>query len=414
MKILVISANYTPYHFGGYELRIKDIVDGLVQRGHQVRVLTTRKSKKRMVNSMPLPYVVFRNLHNRHKANFFPKEILIDLLDTKCMEKLIKAFNPDVIYLGHIYILSKAIMPYIAMGDVPIVFDEGGNGLKGDWTEHGRWFRFTGDYESPIKFLNKIKPTVIKIICKISKGRIQATWTWPKNMKVFINSELNKKNAKTFGVPINDAAVIYSGVDMGKFSFRPRKALSRPIRIIIPGRVEIKKGQLDGIKLAQALENHGIDVEIIIVGSRSTDGYYDALVSEIEITQLNEKIKLFPMVDRPELIDHYHQSDICFFPSYHQSGFSRIPLESMACGCIVISYGNEGSNEVIRHGENGFLVHFEDYPAIVQVIQELISNPSKFKKIILQARKDVESSYSMPVYVDQIENFILSAVNVSK
>jgi hypothetical protein len=41
MKILVITSGFPPYHFGGYEIRVKDILDKLAQRGHKIRVLTS-------------------------------------------------------------------------------------------------------------------------------------------------------------------------------------------------------------------------------------------------------------------------------------------------------------------------------------------------------------------------------------
>jgi len=409
-RILVISAHYPPYHMGGYEIRVKDIMDELTDRGYKILVLTTKPEKQGQHQNETSTYPVKRKLHNRNKSRFFPKEILFDLLDTKILERMIESFNPDIIYLGHIYLLSKAIFPYLVDREIPLISDEGGNSLKGVWTENGRWFRFAGNYKSQYKVINKIKPAVIKLVLKLGQGRIKETWAWPGNMRVFFNSELNKRNAASFGVPIYNAVVIYSGIDVSKFSFNPRESLSSPIRIIIPGRVEEKKGQLDGIKLVQALEIHGIDAEISIVGLRSTEGYYNALVSEIEKGQINEKVKLFNMMHRPKLIDLYHQSDICFFPSYHQSGFSRIPLEAMACGCIAISYGNEGSDEIIRSGENGYLVRPGDYQRMVEIICDLRSSQANYHRVVENARQGVETDYSLDNYVDRVETLIINAV----
>ncbi len=41
MKILVISDLYPPYQVGGYEINCKDSVEALVDRGHEITVLTS-------------------------------------------------------------------------------------------------------------------------------------------------------------------------------------------------------------------------------------------------------------------------------------------------------------------------------------------------------------------------------------
>ena len=141
---------------------------------------------------------IIRNKNTALSGNYTPgikrsssqKKSCIDLLDTRLLEKQIQVFKPDVVYLGHTYPLSKALMPYLATQNIPLVYDEGGSGLINDWTEHGRWFRFTGEYKNRFALLNAIKPLVIRMVCAGSRGRIQPQWSWPENMQVFFNSQI--------------------------------------------------------------------------------------------------------------------------------------------------------------------------------------------------------------------------------
>ena len=126
MKILVISAHYPPFHLGGYEIRVKNIIDQLSCRGYEICVLTNKTLDKNKQDNQKQNYSVIRKLHTRHQAKFFPKEIQFDLLDTRLLEKQIQVFKPDVIYLGHTYPLSKALLPYLAAQNIPLVYDEGG------------------------------------------------------------------------------------------------------------------------------------------------------------------------------------------------------------------------------------------------------------------------------------------------
>lgn len=410
MKILVISANHPPYHLGGYGLRIHAIMDGLASKGHEVVVLTTRAGKKRQPDRDPFTYLIDRSLHDRYNAKWFPKELLFDLLDIKILEDTIQEFNPHVIYLGHIYPFTKQLLPFLSTLKIPIVFDEGGNNTKGAWTDHGRWFRFVNEYQSPIFIMNKVKPFIIKFVEKISQSRMSEKWLWPKNMKIIFNSELNRENALYHDVPVEDSLVIHSGLDTRKFSFEPREGLSSPLKLIIPGRIEEKKGQIDGIRLIYALKLRGIEAELTLAGSPSEQSYYEKIKREIQKLQLRDKVTFLPMVDQEVLSDLYRQSDICLFSSYHNSGFSRVPLEAMASGCLVISYGNEGSNELIEDGRNGFIIDPENIPNTIDLINSLIEAPVNYQKITTNAREEVEKKYSLEKYVDEVEGVIRSIV----
>lgn len=407
-KILSISASYPPYHSGGYEIRIKNILDGLSDRGYEIKVLTTIPEKINRSKNTIEKYPINRKLHDRRKAKFFPKEVWFDLLDTGLIEREIKQFKPDLLYLGHIYNLSKAILPFLAGLQTPVVFDEGGNVLKGAWTEHGRWFRFTGNYNSHFWLLRKIKPSVVDLVCKLSKGRIKKDWSWPQQMKIIFNSYRNQSFVASIGVPVHNSVVIHSGVDLKKFTFKIRNALNSPIRIIIPGRIEEGKGQIDGIRLLKLMRKQGIKAELTIIGAIGDRAYYQKLINEISSEKLLDVIKILSMHDHLELIRLYHQAEICFFPSYQEAGFSRIPLEAMACGCLLISYGKEGSDEIICNGRNGFLINAGDLNQIRNLLHNLTNQ--KFREIIGCARELIENEYDLNNYIKRIEKNIIDQV----
>lgn len=411
MQILTITADHPPYHSGGYELRIKEIMDGLALRGHKVHVLTTVRNQRSNKGSEESSYPVRRILSNRYNAKWFPKELLQDLIDTKTLEKEIGEIQPDLIYLGHTYPLTKQLLPYLASLQVPIFYDEGGNGLKGAWTDHGRWFEFAGDYRIRFRFLNLIKPTVVRLVLWMSRGRIKNMWSFPERMIMFFNSELNRNNAKFFGVPVENDQVIHSGVDIEKFAFVLKQKLSNPIIIIIPGRIELKKGQLDGVKLIQELSSCGIEAELLLVGPSSLDGYLDVLENEIDKLNLTDKVHFIRMVDQDQMVELYHKADMCLFSSYHHSGFSRVPLEAMACGCAVLSYGNEGSDEVITDHCNGFITETGGIHDLVEVIKKVVENPRLLENVCVNARNNIEINYSLSRYIDQLEHELYSSIS---
>lgn len=408
MRIMSISANFPPYHLGGYGIRVGKIMDGLASRGHDVLLLTTRARKVRKLGLDRSGYPIYRRLHNTYKAKWFPKELLYDLLDKKILEETIQEFNPQLIYLGHIYPITKQLLPFLSTLDCPILCDEGGNSLKGAWTDHGRWFRLLTDFEFENGFLNKLLPFFKKIILSITRGKLIDRWAWPEEMSIVFNSELNLQNARYFGVPVQKSRVIHSGVDASKFSFKPRQTLSSPLKILIPGRIEKQKGQIDGVRLLKELANQGIRSDLLLIGTCSDIDYCTKIKDEIDQIGLQTQVVFQEMVPHEELASYYHESDICFFSSYHHSGFSRVPLEAMACGCVVLSYGNEGSDELIENERNGFIVDPENLYQTVNKIRSLMNDPGKYQTIITSARKLVEDQHSLDQYIDKIEVLIQS------
>lgn len=62
-------------------------------------------------------------------------------------------------------------------------------------------------------------------------------------------------------------------------------------------------------------------------------------------------------------------------------GLGIVYLEAMAAGCVTVGTEGEGISDVIRHGENGFLVPADDPDAIVRVISDCLETPEKSANI---------------------------------
>lgn len=410
MKILAISADHPPCHFGGYEIRIKEIMEGLSKRGHQIILLTTipEYNARNAINNKNIK--IIRKLHNQNHARFFPKEVFNDILDTRLIHDEIVSINPDVIYLGHFYFLSKSILPMLSRLTIPLVIDEGGASLKGAWTEHGRWFRFIDSYRSKVRIINWLKPISIKMVLKLSRGRIHKSWSWPDRIHLLTNNQHNLEETISLKTPFVIARVIYPGIDTTIFKYFPREEIQEPITIICPGRFEARKGIEIGILLLQNLISNGVKAKLILTGSVGSEQYFGSIIKTINQCQLNENVKISNMVTPTEMASLYSTADICLFPSQQKFGLSRTPLEAMACGCVVISFGNEGSNEIIEDGINGFLNQSGNVDYAMDIIQRLINSPQLVRAVTKAARKRVEEKHTLEMYVANVEEFLLESI----
>lgn len=404
MKILAITSHYPPYYVGGYEIRCKNVLDALAYRGHEIRVITSTHKTDAVDDSSPRT-MVFRKLHLLDSSAGLLKRTLRDYQDIKTLDVLIKAYHPDLIYVWNIINLTKAFFPYWAQLDLPIVCDEGGASLVQAWQHGGSWYSFL-ERRSKSRPKNSLKAIAGEWVSFLSGGLLKPNWIWPSSMTVYFNSHQGWKNALDQHVPVNEAQVIRSGIELNAFPFHQRTRMNSPIHILVAGRQEPQKGQKDALFLLKVLQESGIDARLIIVGNIDVASYHIDLNDMVQSLALKPYVTFLPFVNRDQLASLYHKADICFFPSYHQYGLSRTPLEAMACGALVIAYGGEGSGEIILDQETGYIVQPQDYRQIETIIRQNAAEPWSYQQMILNARQVVENQHSMAAYVDQVETIL--------
>ena len=70
-------------------------------------------------------------------------------------------------------------------------------------------------------------------------------------------------------------------------------------------------------------------------------------------------------------------------------------MESMAAGCMVIGSDTAPVREVIRDGENGWLVDFFDIPGWSRAIIEALENPAHYAAMRAAARRTISERYDL-------------------
>lgn len=408
MKILTITYGYPPFHKGGYEIRCRDVMERLEQKGHEVLIITTKHPSNRKAIKYDEPGI-FRVMHHKFEPQSFVQRVIYDIKDTRFLKKSIEEFQPDVIYLWQIATLSNMIIPFCAKLDIPLYRDVADVGLIHDARMQKQGLYFQPQPGDP-KLKHVLREIVYKAIKLVSGNLLQPHWDWPTNMKVHFNSENIKKDALKAGIPAEEAKVIYAGVNTDIFTFIDKSALDSPIQIITPGRIVPLKGSRDSVLLLKHLIDHGIDAGLTIAGAVGDQDYFDELQQMVIESGLEDDVSYAGMVNQEDLAKLYHQADICFFPSYWKSGLSAVPLEAMATGCLVITYGNENSAEIIENGHNGFIIPEGDFEAVASLIQKLMDDQNQYGKIVNRARDEIDNKYTMDRYVNDLESFLLDSI----
>ena len=198
---------------------------------------------------------------------------------------------------------------------------------------------------------------------------------------------------------------------------------------VIPTPVDLEKFvRCDPVKVKKLRKNHKNRKVIINVGRKDPSKDYKTLYKAINLVYqdykklafwqignndyLPEKIKAdenlistsINKINQEELTNYYHASDIYVSSSCSES-FGKVLIEAMAAGLPVIATETTGSKEIIKDGENGYLVPIGDSESLAKKILFLLNNPDKAKEMSQAGRKIVREKFNQDKIIKKIINF---------
>ena len=103
--------------------------------------------------------------------------------------------------------------------------------------------------------------------------------------------------------------------------------------------------------------------------------------------KLEESVRFLGQISNSQVLEEMGKHQYFIMPSVRE-GFGIVYLEAMANGCITIGTQGEGIADLIRSGENGFLVPPGNPDAICQVVDWCESHPHERQTIAQQGLLD--------------------------
>lgn len=163
------------------------------------------------------------------------------------------------------------------------------------------------------------------------------------------------------------AFLLVSGVDLSRFLMNNaalQQRISRiraggPLRVLTVGAFSYRKGAIDLVTVAQALQSR---MEFRFVGDLASE------TSNLRAT-CPDVIELVARVPEIKLREHYAWADIFLFPTI-EDGYPAVVAQAQASGLPVITTPNGSGPDVISDGENGWIVPIRDPDAIVAILAE--------------------------------------------
>jgi UDP-glucose:(heptosyl)LPS alpha-1,3-glucosyltransferase len=328
MKIAFVRKTYSPY--GGAERYLAQLIDRLSQHGHEIHIFANRWEEGK--GKDPKGRVFFHHVPMIWAPSFM--EALSFALFSK---RLLQEETFDII---HSFERTTYQDIYRA-----------GDGCHREWLIQRRkidpWLKRVS-YP-----LNPLHRSLLFLEKKLFRS--------PKLKRIIANSQKGKEEIiRHYGVPAEKIEVIYNGVDLDVFHPRNVGLYRGPLReelqisldafvILFLGSGFWRKGLDSLIASFPKIRNEILGAFLIVAGKDRINEYRE------KARRLGvEKGILFlgPTQRAKEL---YAASDLFALPTVYDP-FSNACLEAMATGVPVLTTRQNGIAELIRDGQNGFLI----------------------------------------------------------
>jgi glycosyltransferase involved in cell wall biosynthesis len=217
-------------------------------------------------------------------------------------------------------------------------------------------------------------------------------------MSIFQNQDdLRTFRACGVATPDNTTIVRGSGVADEKFVPTP-EAPDAPV-VLLAGRVLADKGVGEFAEAAALIQRLGIKARFVLAGREDTANPTSIPEAQLRKWQAAGIIEWWGQRDDMPAV--LAQSHIVVLPSYRE-GLPKILLEAAASGRPVVATDVPGCREIVRDGENGFLVPVKDPNALAGALVKLIENPALRSRMGARGREIVESGLTSRQIVPQI------------
>lgn len=146
------------------------------------------------------------------------------------------------------------------------------------------------------------------------------------------------------------------------------------------------------------------DFKLFIIGSGLTGQKLRVMSYELRVP---DRVVFTGQLSQGELKNIMKDCYAFALPSLSE-GFGRVFIEAMALGKPVIGSNVGGVPEIIRDGENGFLIEPKDASMLAEKLEYLLSNPETAKKMGEAGQKFVRENFSNEKYIRNYVEMIYS------
>ncbi|MBQ7785450.1 MAG: glycosyltransferase [Clostridia bacterium] len=214
---------------------------------------------------------------------------------------------------------------------------------------------------------------------------------WPRNVMIareadalMAVSSLLMSRVSPYRGERGVSQVVPNGVDL---SLVPDKTDNRPRSVLSVGTLKARKCMDRTLEAFARLAGDYPDAALTIVGIGEMEAQLKARIAELN---LESRVTLTGGLPHEEVMRLMAQSDLFVLPGWGE-GYGIVYIEAMAAGCIAVGAKDEGIEDTITDGENGFLVPAGDIDAVERVMRRVFECRETYDELRRRGQKDARA-----------------------
>lgn len=231
-----------------------------------------------------------------------------------------------------------------------------------------------------------------RVLRPIVKTLLKVSLSQTNQRVIFQNPDDMNLMCLELGLPPQFAKLIRgSGVDTERFT--PAAEFPSPPVVLFVGRLLRDKGIMEFCEAAGWVHAIHPDIRFRIAGA-SDPGNPSSLQDEelLRLAKTHPYLEFLGHVE--DMLPIYQGSSLLVLPSTYGEGVPRSLIEAASCGLPLVATDHPGCREVVRSGQNGWLVRPHDVRSQAEAICKVLDSTQDQAAFGLRGRSLAKSEFS--------------------
>jgi glycosyltransferase involved in cell wall biosynthesis len=363
MHIAKFTNNYLPV-INGVVRSVRSFRDQLTHQGHNVFIFA--QEAENYVDEDPF---IFRYLSmNLPLSNDIPTVIPL----SPFIDRLLPAFKLDVIHTHHPFLLGQTAALKAQELNLPLVF-----------TFHTQYREYTHYIPFPAEIVQNFLKDAVDHWMRDYMRRCQHIVIPSESMREIL--------VKQYGLKSN-FTVIPTGIDLEAYrtasgeKIRKKRHWENDIVMISVGRLAPEKNWEVLLRTVALVIKDIPKFRLVLIGDGQDRKILEDLAKELGI---QKRVSFLGALAFSEIPAYMKAADLFGFASVTETQ-GLATLEAMAAGLPVVAVDASGTRDILKNGQQGFLVE-NNAEALAAGVKKLLSNPARMKKFSEAALKKARS-----------------------
>lgn len=187
--------------------------------------------------------------------------------------------------------------------------------------------------------------------------------------------------------------ILGSGVDVEQFRPFPDPGGETMVMVMMVSRMLWDKGVGEFVEAARLVKSEGRRARFVLVGDSDTEN--PGTVPRARLKAWNDEGTVEWWGHRNDMPAVLAQSHIVCLPSFYREGVPKSLIEAASCGRPIVTTDSPGCREIVKDGENGFLVPVRDSAALAVAVRKLVDDPHLRRRFGARGRELVIERFSL-------------------